>query len=215
MPRPRLTEEEITAMRERILDAAGELLHEDGPDGLSIRAIADRVGVSHMVLYTYFDNRDALFTALRDRHREMIEAQHEDLLNRARTGDPIPVIRDLLEDYVRFARRNPTMFRFVWGALYGASDCIPTGHRSRVKSELGFLRDLIQIGIDRGSLAQRDAATAAIVLTGMVTGSLSITHQPELFDKGTMEQVEDELVIAGMTYLMGQKEIYDIPETNH
>ena len=75
MPRPRLTEEEIAAMREHILDAAGQLLHEEGPDGLSIRAIADRVGVSHMVLYTYFANRDALVASLRDRHRQMIEAQ--------------------------------------------------------------------------------------------------------------------------------------------
>jgi AcrR family transcriptional regulator len=215
MPRPRLTKEEIAAMRERILDAASELLHEEGRDGLSIRAIADRVGVSHMVLYTYFDNRDALFTALRDRHRQRVEAQHEDLLNRARTDDPIPVIRGLLEDYVRFARRNPPMFRFVWAALYGAPDCAPAVHRSRVRDEIGFLRDLIQIGIDRGSLAERDAATAAIVLTGMVTGSLTMAHQPGLFDEGTLERVEDELVSAGMTYLMGQKETYDLPEANH
>jgi AcrR family transcriptional regulator len=209
MPRPRLTEEEIAAMRERILDAAGELLHEEGPDGLSIRAIADRVGVSHMVLYTYFDNRDALYSALRDRHRQRIEAQHEDLLDSARTGDLLPVIHGLLEDYVRFARRNPTMFRFVWAALYGAPDCVPAVHRSRVRDEIDFLRDLIQIGIDRGILAQRDPATTAIVLTGMVTGSLTMAHQPGLFDEGTLELVEDELVAAGMTYLMGQKETYD------
>lgn len=215
MPRPKLTQEEIAAMRERILDAAGELLHEEGPDGLSIRAIADRVGVSHMVLYTYFENRDALFTALRDRHRQRIEAQHADLLTRARNGDPVAVIRSLLEDYARFARRNPTMFRFVWAALYGAPDCAPAAHRSRVRDEIGFLRDLIQIGIDQGCLAERDAATAAIVLTGLVTGSLTMAHQPGLFDEGTLEQVEDELVSAGMTYLMGQKETYDIPAKNH
>ena len=215
MPRPRLTEEEIAAMREHILDAAGQLLHEEGPDGLSIRAIADRVGVSHMVLYTYFANRDALVASLRDRHRQMIEAQHEDLLNRARTGDPVAAVKTLLEDYVRFARRNPRMFCFVWAALYGEPNCAPSRHRSRIQEEIGFLRDLIQIGIDRGSLARRDAATAAIVLTGMITGSLSMAHQPGLFDKGTLEQVEEELVSAGMTYLTGQKEPYDIPESNH
>ena len=66
MPRPKRTEEEIAAMRQRILDAAVAILHKAGPGSLSIRAIAERVGVSHMVLYSYFENRDELFAALRE-----------------------------------------------------------------------------------------------------------------------------------------------------
>jgi len=69
MARPKQTKEQITAMRERILDAAAELLHEQGPQALSIRAITKRLGISPMALYTYFENRAALFAALSERHR--------------------------------------------------------------------------------------------------------------------------------------------------
>jgi AcrR family transcriptional regulator len=45
------TEREIQEMRERILDATLELLRQEGLKGVSIRKIADRIGVSHMLLY--------------------------------------------------------------------------------------------------------------------------------------------------------------------
>ncbi|MBA3907098.1 MAG: WHG domain-containing protein [Pseudonocardiales bacterium] len=44
--------------------AAMGQLATDGPDGLSLRAVARDVGVSVQALYHYFDSRDALVTAL-------------------------------------------------------------------------------------------------------------------------------------------------------
>ena len=61
MPRPKKTHEEKHLMRERILDCANAILQEDGPDAMSSRAIAERMGMAHMSLYTYFVNqRDIL-----------------------------------------------------------------------------------------------------------------------------------------------------------
>ena len=74
MPRPRKTEEEIQAMRERILDAAFALLQQEGIEGVSIRKIADRISVSHMSLYHYFENRAAIVKSLRERAYARMEA---------------------------------------------------------------------------------------------------------------------------------------------
>lgn len=52
MPRPRLTEEERQAMRNRILDAADAVALENGPRAVSSRSIAEKMGTSHMVLYS-------------------------------------------------------------------------------------------------------------------------------------------------------------------
>ena len=104
MARPKQTEEQIAAMRERILDAALALLSEQGPEALSIRAIAKQVGVSHMALYTYFENRAALIMALIKRQLGRMQARHTEILHRAETGDVCQVLRESLAFYAQMAQ---------------------------------------------------------------------------------------------------------------
>lgn len=206
MPRPRLTDEEISAMRERIMDAALELLHEKGPNGLTIRSIADRVGVSHMVFYTYFDSRDDLMAAMRDRKRLEIQARHSGWLNRAQTGNVLPVIRDLLEDYVRFARHNPRVFHFMLRALLSRGECKPHPSQEGIREESSFLAQFIQIGVDRGDLAVDDTFNAAVIILGMINGALATALAIDSFDDSRLEQFEADLVEAALAYLTGNKD---------
>lgn len=55
-----------TLSRERILEAAGELVREDATATLSMRRLAARLGVTPMALYRHFDSRDELLVALLD-----------------------------------------------------------------------------------------------------------------------------------------------------
>jgi TetR/AcrR family transcriptional regulator, tetracycline repressor protein len=59
-PRRALTEEEI-------LDAALTLLDHGGPDAVSVRGIAARVGVAPNAVYTYFPGKAAVIKALAER----------------------------------------------------------------------------------------------------------------------------------------------------
>jgi AcrR family transcriptional regulator len=52
--------------REWIIDAADQILRESGLAGLTMRAVADRVGVGTMTLYGYFRDKDELLDALID-----------------------------------------------------------------------------------------------------------------------------------------------------
>lgn len=51
----------------RLLDAALELLDEAGPDALSIRRLAGKVGLAPNAIYTYFPDKAALLRAVVDR----------------------------------------------------------------------------------------------------------------------------------------------------
>jgi AcrR family transcriptional regulator len=53
--------------RERILDAASELLRAEGARAFSMRRLAARLDVTPMALYRWFANRDALLQALTER----------------------------------------------------------------------------------------------------------------------------------------------------
>jgi len=53
--------------RDRILDAAGELLASDDASAFSMRRLAERLEVTPMALYKWFANKDELLGALTDR----------------------------------------------------------------------------------------------------------------------------------------------------
>ena len=162
MPRPKKSKEEIEAMRERILDATVAILKEEGPGALSIRAIAERVGVSHMVLYTYFENRATLMAAMRQRQRSRMEARQSKMLQRAETGDVCEVVRDALVGYTRMAEKWPRVYQFLWIEPVTESDCLPDQSR-RMEDHLNHLARLIELGIERGVFVELAVDSPAFV----------------------------------------------------
>jgi AcrR family transcriptional regulator len=65
MPRPtaaraRLKERRLAGSREEILDATREVLAEGGVPGLTLDAVARRLGVTKQALYYYFPSKDEL-----------------------------------------------------------------------------------------------------------------------------------------------------------
>lgn len=103
-------------MRTEILDAARRQLAEEGAAGLSLRAVAREVGMVSSAVYRYFDNRDALLTALiidaYDSLGEAVETAEaavprEDLLGRWRT---------VAGTVRRWALENPSLYALVYGS---------------------------------------------------------------------------------------------------
>ncbi|MGY1833109.1 TetR/AcrR family transcriptional regulator [Geodermatophilus sp. SYSU D01180] len=63
----------------RIAEAALALVDQDGVDGLSMRKLAQRVGVAPMSLYTYFPDRDAVLEAVAQLLLAQVEVPDPDL----------------------------------------------------------------------------------------------------------------------------------------
>lgn len=89
--------------REGILAAALELLEEGGGKGLSMRALAARLGVTPMSLYHHVQDHAALLRALSDRiYGEVMDGQEEG-------AAPLEVIRGLLCRYHDAVGRHPQL----------------------------------------------------------------------------------------------------------
>ncbi|MCQ4082876.1 TetR/AcrR family transcriptional regulator [Streptomyces sp. RB6PN25] len=66
-PTPRRRTPRNTLNRERVLDAAVSLLDHEGPDAFTMRALAERLGVGTMAVYTHFTGKDEIIDAVRER----------------------------------------------------------------------------------------------------------------------------------------------------
>jgi AcrR family transcriptional regulator len=199
MPRAKRTEQEIEEMQQRILDAVTELLREEGTGGVSIRKIADRIGVSHMLLYSYFENRAAIIGALRARCLGQMMDFFAESLRRAESGDALAQVRASLEWFVRLSRERPMLYQLSWRRSLGDSS-LRVDSQS-VDQMLDHLSRLVRLGIERGQCVDRDPSLAALTVFSMVNGTLVLRHNLSALAQTEYTQLELEIVEAAITYL--------------
>ncbi|MGK6325070.1 TetR/AcrR family transcriptional regulator [Sphingomonas sp. DT-51] len=130
LPRRRLTPE---ASRDAALEAARALLLEDGPQAVTLKAVAARVGRTHANLLHHFGSADGLQQALIERMTASIVATIRDAVRRSRAErDPAELV-DVVFD--AFGQGGA-------GAL--ASWMILTGNRDALDPVFGAIHDLVE-----------------------------------------------------------------------
>jgi len=105
-----LTKQDIAQFREQMCIAAEDLFATHGLDGVTMRQLADVVGVSAMTPYRYFKDKDAILAAVRarvfNRFADAMEAAHARL---DQTGGFRPD-----EAYLDFALANRSAYRMMF-----------------------------------------------------------------------------------------------------
>lgn len=200
MPRPQRTPEEIEGMRQRILDAAHELIHEGGPANLTMRGVAERLSVSPMTLYGYFSSRQELVSALHEMNFARIRARQVELLARARAGDVLGALEEELSVYRHMAQRRPAVFR-LWLAHGSVSDELHCTRAKRVGFQVDFLAQLIDVGIEQGSLVAHDVNQAALVAISMVIGPLVLHAIGHVQDEAALDHACDVVIVQALRFL--------------
>jgi AcrR family transcriptional regulator len=92
-------------LRAALLAAAADQIAAEGVDGLSLRALAQRAGVSHAAPAHHFGNRQGLLTELAIAGFELLADEL-----RSAAGD----FREVAVAYIRFARDHPGHFDIMY-----------------------------------------------------------------------------------------------------
>src|SRR3954452_15480765 len=99
-------------LREEILDATTDLLLETGhAKAVSIRSVAQRVGVTPPSIYLHFADKDALLDAVCARYFERLD----EVMQRVAADQPSNIERLRAQGlaYVRFAMDTPELYRIA------------------------------------------------------------------------------------------------------
>lgn len=97
-------------LRQAALEAARALLEDQGPAKVSLRAVAQRVDVTHRALYRHFPDRDALMAELAQGSLEAILAAMKDA-SEAAAPEPSARLAAATEAYLDFALDRPAVYR--------------------------------------------------------------------------------------------------------
>lgn len=200
MPRPKKTTAEIETTRDRILDIALAILQESGPDALTSRAIAERMGVAHMSLYTYFENQSAILQTLTSREMAKWRATQQNFLQRAETEDINTIVEELLLFTISFARENPNLYRMAVVYPETGMESQEENHL-RMQTTVGQLAGIIQLGMERGVFKSRNPFLAAATVWAMINTPYILFHTGKIKDPVMREQMMNEIMDAALGYL--------------
>ena len=149
-----------------VIEAARELLAEEGLESLSLRGVAARVGVTAPALYAHVDDKLDLMRKLgEDGFQRLIEGfapiPHSDALME---------IRAIAKVYLDFARRNPQQFRVMF--LFPAPVTGPPEPDSLRNSARAYAvaTDAVTRAIDAGLLEASDPGLTTLTIWTAVHG---------------------------------------------
>src|SRR5471030_2412752 len=99
------------ATRAEILDAAWRLVRTEGLAGLSLRDLAQQVGMRAPSLYSYFGSKHAIYDA-------MFAQGARDYLDRqatvALTGDGLVDLKNSLAFFIAFCTEDPSRYQLLF-----------------------------------------------------------------------------------------------------
>ncbi|HEY6541519.1 MAG TPA: TetR/AcrR family transcriptional regulator [Ktedonobacteraceae bacterium] len=167
-------------MKNAILEAARQVMREEGVAALNLQEVARRVGVRAPSLYEYFAGKMALYDAL-FRVGVRLYAERMSRLNeitdsfweRSRAG---------LENYMTFAQEYPELYQLVFERP--VPGFVPS-EESMAESRrlLTMSNEIVEKGIEQGSIALGiTASQARDLFLAMMHGltALHMANEPEL-----------------------------------
>jgi AcrR family transcriptional regulator len=115
MPRT-LSPADVETFRTRLCDVAEKLFAAHGPDGVTMRELADALGVSSMTPYRYFKDKDAILAAVRTRAFNQFAAAMESARTESARTDPGRQNSQARSGnaYVDFALAHPAAYRLMF-----------------------------------------------------------------------------------------------------
>jgi AcrR family transcriptional regulator len=173
--RPRARKGEGAALRDEILAATERLLLETGSaEAVSIRGVADRVGVTPPSIYRHFADKNDLIFEVSAAHFAALD----EVLARASegVGDPVDRLRAMGFAYIHFGLDNPEPYRILFMTR---ADDTPEEYKAvvlRDNAAFDQVRRCVQECIDSGRFRQgfTDAYRLAIGFWARVHGLTSL-----------------------------------------
>jgi AcrR family transcriptional regulator len=171
MARPRTRD--YDELRRDLLDAAGRLLAQEGPQALSTRRAAQEVGTSTTAVYNLFGGKAGL---LRELFLDGFARLAQEFATVPRDGDPETDLMALGYAYRAAALANPHLYELMFGRPI--ADFRPDDAAlAQVQGTFDTLVRAVARCVDTGRFAPADPYDVAVHLNALVHGLASLELQ--------------------------------------
>jgi AcrR family transcriptional regulator len=186
-------------LKNKILDAASNIIISEGFEKLSIRKIADAIEYSPAVIYNYFrDKAEIVSYIISDNSSKIIR-----ILKKIQIDEQNPdnTLREGLNEYIKFVLEHPEQYRAVI-----MSDTVimnqTTGmmHKgvAEEKQTINYIKKIIILGVEKETFEQGDEELLAQIIWASTYGLLSRI----IIEKQLNEEQKARLVQAHINFMI-------------
>ena len=168
----------------RIFAAARALFDQTGAEGVSMRRIADKVGITPMAIYKHYPDKDALLSAL------MLDgfAAWEARVEKIGASEPLDWLRQMGEAFLDFALGQPRRYEAAFLLKASAARRYPgdfvAGRSPVISKMMAHIEDAKRRGL------MRDTPTIDITIsfTALVQGLVDMYRAGRFGDEAEFRQ---------------------------
>ena len=203
MARPAYSDDQREEIETRIKTIALELFAQSGYRNVSLRAIAQVLGMSAPALYRYFESKEALLDAIRadgfEDMRQLLAGERE------QAATPVEAVASAMRAYVGFAVEQSALYSLMYeldqGEITQAS-----AHGSRKLAFAEAVRMAEDVLAERGEVGDANLMAHVFWVSAHGLAALAVARQLDL-NKSLHELIEPvvQTVLRGLSALENQQ----------
>jgi AcrR family transcriptional regulator len=156
---------------QHIARAALDLLEKEGPEAVSMRRVAQAVGITPMAIYHHFSSREDLLNSVTNAEFAKFADRNRRFLG---NGSAEQQIVASMDPYVDYAFDHPRVFDYVFAAPRPGARRFPEDFRSRLSPTLTPAADAIRQAMKTGELRKDDPWEVAFELWCLTHGYIAL-----------------------------------------
>lgn len=184
----------VDTTRNRLVDAAEQLLDEGGPAAVTLREVGRLAGVSHNAPYKHFADKQELLAAVAARELARLHTAMQAL---AAEHPPGEVLRAAMLGYVDWAARYPARFKLTFGPW--SNDSAELAAAATVARTA--LVEAVTNAQESGALPAADPERAAALLQAVAHGAADLALAGHLSRHGKGHAAPRDLIEDLLHYM--------------
>jgi len=165
-------------LKNALIKAGVEILAKEGVDGLSLRKVAQKAGVSHSAPYSHFPDKQSLIAAISTEGFNQLYSELQAVAEQYK-DNPKRQLIDGAQAYVQFAMNKADTFKIMFSGVLEKEKEYPSFvDVSRKTFEL--VVDIVRAGQDAGMLRSTQPELMAVSVWGQVHGIISLALEGQI-----------------------------------
>ena len=181
-------------LHESLLQAATLIIREAGVDSLSMRKLADRVGVSRTAPYHHFRDKQALLSELALKGFRQYSQLIDTIFTNAEL-DAEQRLEEFVRLYLKFALTNPELYSLMFGQALWKSGCPSEALRTEAHAVFRHFVKRVAEWQEQGVLpADNDALRYAQVAWSALHGLCQLVNDGIYVEASSIDEISTTLL---------------------
>ncbi len=185
-------------LREALITATTEMLAEEGIDGVSMRKLSQRIGVSRTAAYRHFADKNELLAAVAEQGYKRLSESTQSF-RQQNERDVIERLEEMCVGYIQFAAENPALYRLMFGPKITDWRVYP-GLITAGREAMDGVIAIIELGQQQHRIKPGSAADLAYVLFALLHGQSTLLIDGRLrgqFNAGQPARLAVQVFLEG------------------